>query len=207
MRKTPTPPATTAAQAQLAALTARLREIKTSRDADNAELVRRDKSSGGVSPAHTEATRRTRAARELLNGAAVDLLPPLPDEAGSIEVLKEKIRTADAALEEGGRLIAQLQYQAGVERFRARADDVRACMAGISAAVVGLELALQKRDALLKEIKPPVDLIPGAGWVFLGRVGRSESQAYRFLQAAASAGWITNDRFRAEVDASRKTLS
>jgi hypothetical protein len=80
-------------------------------------------------------------------------------------------------------------------------------MAGISAAVVGLELALQKRDALLKEIKPPVDLIPGAGWVFLGRIGRSESQAYRFLQAAAAAGWITNDRFRAEVDASRKTLS
>ena len=205
--KKQTPPTPTVTEAQLAGLLAQLSKIKADRDVAHAELVRIDKLNRGRAPGQIETSERTKAARELLNGAVADLLPPLAANADPIATLRERVATFDEALEEGSRHVARLRYQAGIERFQGRADDVRTCMAGIVDAVVGLERALQRRDALLKEIKPPAELLPGAGWVFLGRIGRSESQAYRFMQAAVAAGWIPNEKLRAEIEASRKAMA
>jgi hypothetical protein len=195
--------ATPAADA-LAALLAKIAEITGRRNACQAELRRLD-IAGHFIPEVTAKLRRE--ARELLNGAVDGLLPPPQPTAGEqIRVLRHDIEVANAALEETEKLVGRLQSEAALERMRLRAGDIRATMGGIADAVLALESALQRRDALLKELKPSPDFIPGAGWAFLGRIGRSESQSYRFLQAAVAAGWLSEEKFTAAVKQSRASL-
>lgn len=203
MRKTEQTPAADA----LSAIISRLAEIRSSREADVAELRRLDQPGRFLPQSNEEQSKLKIAARQLLNGAAEKFLPsPPPGVSLQIRELKRKIEVADAAIAEGGDLVEKLKNDAAVERYRLRADEVRASMVAIVDAVVALEMAFQRRDALLKEIKPPASLIPGAGWALLGRLGRSESMSYRFLQSAAAAGWITEQQFTAAVEQSRKAL-
>lgn len=193
------------AQEALQALIKRMGEIKAEREADHTLLVKLDVP-GRTLREHTD--KLSQDARSLLNGAVEGLLPPVqPDVSDQIRVLKRKIDVAAKALEEGDRLVQRLTLEAAAERLRLRADDITAAMGGIAEAVMALESALQKRDALVKEIKPAPNTFPGMGWVFLGRVGRSESQSYQFLQAAANAGWISQERFKAAVKKSREALN
>ena len=199
-QKTPT----SAADA-LKALLARSAEISRERDEKQATLRRLDVPGRFVAHEHT--AKLSREARELLNGSVEGLLPPpQPNATEQIRVLRREIEVAGKALDEADRLVERLQREAAMERLNLRADDVKAAMAAIVDAILGLEVALQKRDALLKEIRPDPNFIPGAGWPLLGRVGRSERMAYRFVDSAAKAGWITEDKFRAAVLQSRKAM-
>jgi len=190
----------------LAALSARLGEIRRQCNADQAELARLEKT-GVFSPSQSDARKIALAARELLNGAAASLLQPLANDATEqIQALRHNILVATAALEEGERLAARLQRDAAQERFTANADEIRKVFEDITDAVVALEHAQQRRDALLKQIKLPADMVPN-GWPLLGRLGRSESSAYRMLQALATSGWFPIDKFQAEVERSRRAMS
>jgi hypothetical protein len=190
----------------LAALNARLGEIHRQCEADKAELVRLEKL-GIFSPSHLDAIKVSRAARELLNGAADGLLPPVSnDYTGQIHVLRHNIRVATQALEEGNRLIPGLQRKVAAERFNAHAAEIRAAFDGIVDAIISLEHAQQRRDALLRDLKLPADMVP-SGWPLLGRLGRSESTAYRTLQAWSLGGWVSAEKFEAEVARSRKALA
>jgi hypothetical protein len=183
----------------LAALLAKTAEITGRRAALHAELRRLDDVGRFFISEEPQAKVR-REGRELLNGAADGLLPAADLPVGDrIRVLRHDLDVADAALEDAGKLVNRLQREAAHERLRLRADDVRRVMAGICDTVLSLELALQRRDALMSELQPTPESTPGAGWVFLGRVGRSESQAYRFLQAAVVAGWLPEEKLNAAI--------
>lgn len=199
--------APTPAADALAGLLARLGAIRKDLNADETELRRLDQHSTWR-PAIMEAEAKlSREARELLNGAAAGLLPPLHNTATEqIRILKHKIAVAGAALNEGEKVVEKLQLEAAEERYRLGANDLKAAMVGIVDAVLGLEQALQRRDALLKEIKPAAHRIPAPGWMLLGRIGRSESMAYRFTQMAAAAGWISEEKFNAAVKQSRSSI-
>ena len=196
-----------AAQA-LAALLARLSEIRNDLNADQAEIRRIDQHSAWRPEIHESVAKLGREGRELLNGAVEGLLPPLQNTATEqIKILRHRVDVAGAALEQGEKVVLKLQAEAAEERYRLRADDVKAAMADIVDAVLALEEAFQRRDALLKEIKPLASRIPAAGWTLLGRIGRSESMAYRFMQMAAASGWISEEKFNAAVKQSSKAMS
>jgi hypothetical protein len=147
------------------------------------------------------------AARELLNGAAIDLLPAIVEsDEQRRTALEFKIAAANRALDEADRLAGNLEGQIAREKLRVYGDDIKALLAEGVDAVIALERFLQKKDAFFKKLKLPFNSVPLLGWPLLGRLGRSESAAYRYLQVNVAVGGISQERFDAEVNASRQTL-
>jgi hypothetical protein len=191
----------------LAALSAQMSEIRRNLNADEVELKKLDQPGVWRSGESTENSRIARAARELLNGSVAGLLPPAPlGTEDRKQALRLKVKVANKALEEGEKLVVRLQEEAAEERYKLRAHEVKAAMTDIVDAVLALEQAFQRRDALIKEIKPEAHRIPAAGWALLGRIGRSESMAYRFAQMTVTTGWLSEERFNAAVNQSRKAM-
>jgi hypothetical protein len=65
--------------------------------------------------------------------------------------------------------------------------------------VVGLERALQNKDAVERKISAQFPL-PGREWKLLGRLARNESTAYRMLEEAVKLGWMSRRDWQSEVD-------
>jgi hypothetical protein len=173
------------------------------------ELQTEHRKLDGSGPRQSEAAAKVaNAARELLNGAALDLLPSIVEsDAQRKSALEFKIAASTRALDEADRLVGNLNSQIGSEKLRVYGDEIKALFAEGVDAVIALEKFQQKKDAFFKKLNLPYQMVPLLGWPLLGRVGRSESTAYRYLQVNIPLGVISQERFDAEVRASRQTLT
>jgi hypothetical protein len=172
------------------------------------ELQAEHRKFGGSGPRQSEAAAKVaNAARELLNGAALDLLPSIVEsDAQRKTALEFKIAASTRALDEADRLVGNLNAQIANEQLRVYGPDIKALLAKGADLVVALERWQQEKDAFFKKLNLPYTMVPLLGWPLLGRIGRSESTAYRYLQANIPLGVISQERFDAEVKASRQTL-
>jgi len=189
----------------LAALLARMHELRERRHQDVAEIIVLEANGTLAQESESPKSKERDEALKLLNGSAAPFLEMLStNEPGEkLQRLRRDVILIDTALVLAGRAAERLRLQEGMERLEARKDDLKAVMREVALAVIHLDHALGARDALLNEIRMGTPLA-AEGWSLGGRLRNTASQSYRFLETAARENWITEAEFTREIKNAQK---
>jgi hypothetical protein len=142
---------------------------------------------------------------QLRDGERPVSISGVPDSDGErLRDLHRELAMINLCDDANHNLAQDLTHREFRERFARRGHEWTAANRAICEALLALERALHARDRLSNELKPPgSNTLPLEGHPLLGRLGRSESTIYRFLQSAVTAGVLTAAEFEKEVKNAR----
>lgn len=188
-------------------LAARLGELREHLEHVVAEVVRLERANIIAPELDDERTHDTRKAGLALAAGGNEplaLVFELQDVHRRLALLRRLSRDLHAAIDVAEARVNILSIAEQGERWNAARPQYRERVREVWKALVALDMAQAARDKFIRDLRVRADVEAGPGWVMVGRLAHTESQAYRYGRVLVDIGALSESEFQRDYEAAKQ---